>query len=89
MANEHGAGESDIGEDVAKLSFEEALGELERIVRELEMGEGDLEASINGYTRGVQLKKHCEAKLKEAEARIEKIVIGNDGTPGGEPLDNV
>ncbi|MDP4796399.1 MAG: exodeoxyribonuclease VII small subunit, partial [Rhodospirillales bacterium] len=62
--------------------------ELEDIVRELETGDGDLDTSINGYSRGVFLKKHCETKLKEAEARIEKIVVGNDGTVGTEPLDS-
>ena len=71
-----------------KMSFEAALEELENIVRELETGDGDLDTSINGYTRGVFLKKHCEMKLKEAEARIEKIVVGSDGRVATEPLDD-
>ena len=69
--------------DIAKMSFEQALEELEDIVRELETGEGDLDASIKGYTRGAHLKRHCEAKLKEAEAKIEKIVLDGEAT---EPL---
>lgn len=74
--------------DIAQMSFEIALEELESIVRELETGEGDLDTSINGYTRGVFLKRHCEAKLKEAEARIDKIVVGANGAVDTEPLDD-
>ena len=78
-----------IPEDIASLSFEAALAQLEDIVRELETGERDLDQSIEGYARGVHLKKHCEAKLKEAEAKIEKIVVGPDGNAAGvEPLDD-
>lgn len=74
--------------DIAKLSFEDAMAELEDIVRKLEAGEGDLDSAIEGYTRGTWLKRHCEAKLKEAEAKIEKIVPGADGgVAGSEPLD--
>ena len=62
-----------------ELSFEEALGELEKIVRQLESGGADLKASIDGYERGMALKKLCEGKLKEAQARIEKITLGTDG----------
>ncbi len=69
-----------IPSDIAKMSFEDALGELEDIVRELESGQGALDQSINAYARGAFLKKHCEAKLKDAQTRIEKIVTG----PGGE-----
>ena len=78
-----------IPDDIKAMTFEAALEELEDIVRELETGEGDLDASINGYTRGVHLKKHCETKLKEAEARIDKIVVGKDGeATGTTPLDD-
>ena len=88
MAKEKTVAEDAVPEDIAKMSFEAALEELEEIVRELETGEGDLDASINGYTRGVHLKKHCEAKLKEAEARIDKIVVGAGGAVSSEPLDD-
>ncbi|MDE2336827.1 MAG: exodeoxyribonuclease VII small subunit [Alphaproteobacteria bacterium] len=60
-------------------TFEAALAELEKIVRQLESGGGDLNASITSYERGMALKKICEDKLKEAQSRIEKITIGNDG----------
>lgn len=72
--------------DIAKLSFEEALAELERIVRALEEGRGKLEDSIRAYERGALLKKHCEQKLREAQAKVEKIVIGPDGKPSAEPF---
>ncbi|WP_112663216.1 exodeoxyribonuclease VII small subunit [Microvirga flavescens] len=70
------------------LPFEKALAELEDIVRRLERGDVPLEDSIAIYERGEALKKHCEALLKKAEARIEKITIGADGQAAGTtPLD--
>jgi exodeoxyribonuclease VII small subunit len=63
----------------AKLTFEAAMRELEEIVTALEKGNVDLEKSIELYARGEFLKKHCESLLKNAEARIEKIVQGADG----------
>jgi len=66
--------------DIAKLSFEDALKELESIVTQLEQGKVDLEKSIEIYERGTHLKAHCEAKLKDAQARIEKIVVASDGS---------
>lgn len=74
--------------DLTGLSFENALKELEAIVARLERGDVGLEDSITIYERGEALKKHCEALLKRAEARIEKITLGADGRPRGtEPLD--
>jgi exodeoxyribonuclease VII small subunit len=74
--------------DIASLSFEKALAQLEEIVNRLESGKADLEQSIEIYERGEALKKHCEKLLKDAEARIEKITLKPDGTPlGTEPLD--
>ena len=72
--------------DIAKLSFEDALAELEKIVRTLEDGRGKLEDSIKAYERGALLKRHCEAKLREAQAKVDKIVIGPDGKPGTAPF---
>jgi exodeoxyribonuclease VII small subunit len=69
------------------VSFEEALAELETIVRDLESGKTTLEKSIAAYERGMTLKNHCESKLREAQARIEKIVISPDGSIGVAPLD--
>jgi exodeoxyribonuclease VII small subunit len=69
------------------MSFEQALAELERIVAELESGKTDLEQSIEAYERGARLKAHCEAKLKEAQLRVEKIVLGSSGPTGVEPAE--
>ena len=72
---------------IEDMSFETALAELENIVGRLESGQGGLEDSIKIYERGVALRLHCEAKLKNAESRIEKITIGQDGSVSTEPLD--
>lgn len=71
---------SDLPADIAALTFEDALAELERIVRQLEEGKGRLDEAIEAYTRGVQLKRHCEAKLAEAQARVERIVLAANGS---------
>lgn len=76
-----------IPSDIAKLSFEDALEQLEDIVRQLEDGSGALDASIKAYERGAHLKQHCESKLKEARQRVEKVVLGVEGEPGLEPAD--
>lgn len=74
--------------DVAALPFEAALKELEGIVARLERGDVPLEESIAIYTRGEALKARCDALLKQAEARIERITLGADGKPTGTtPLD--
>ncbi|MBP2235418.1 exodeoxyribonuclease VII small subunit [Sinorhizobium kostiense] len=74
--------------DVSALSFEQAVEELERIVSALERGDVALDKSIEIYERGEALKKHCEALLKAAEDRIEKIRLDRAGRPQGvEPLD--
>lgn len=74
--------------EISALSFEKALAALEDIVARLEAGKVDLEESIKIYERGEALRKHCEAKLKEAEARIEKITLDPAGKPTGiAPLD--
>ncbi len=65
--------------DVTQLSFEQALGELEKIVSQLERGDVALEDSISMYERGAALKAHCEAKLKDAQLKVEQIVMGPDG----------
>lgn len=72
---------------IDKLSFEDALGELETIVRDLETGKAPLEDSITAYERGIALKKHCEKKLRDAQEKIEKITVREDGSLSTEPLD--
>jgi exodeoxyribonuclease VII small subunit len=65
--------------DIAKLSFEDALGELERIVKGLESGSQKLEEAITAYERGAALRRHCEEKLRQVEARVAAIVETPDG----------
>lgn len=77
-----------IPDEIKALSFEEALEELKAIVGSLESGESKLDQAIAAYERGALLKSHCEAKLREAKAKIEKVNIGADGTPSGtEPFE--
>ena len=66
-------------QDIAALSFEDALAELEGIVKSLEGGQQKLEDSITAYERGALLRRHCEAKLAEAETRVQAIVQRADG----------
>lgn len=76
-----------VPDEIARMSFEEALAELEAIVRRLEDGAGELDAAIAAYERGALLKAHCEAKLKEAQSRVEKIVLNSNGEASAEPAD--
>jgi exodeoxyribonuclease VII small subunit len=73
--------------DIRELSFERALKELESIVERLEKGAVELEESIAIYERGEALREHCDRLLKQAEARVEKLTLGPNGTPtGAEPF---
>lgn len=69
----------DLAADLSGMSFEKALLALEDVVRKLESGEVPLDESISLYERGEQLRRHCQARLDAAQARIEKIVAGPDG----------
>lgn len=69
--------------EVRQMTFEQALAELRQIVERLEKGEVQLDEAINAYARGNALKQHCEAKLQEAEAKIERIRVGEDGDAAG------
>ena len=73
--------------DIASLSFEQALAELEAIVQKLESGQAPLEESIAMYERGATLKAHCEARLEAARLRVEKIVVGPQGAERAEPAE--
>ncbi|HVC54182.1 MAG TPA: exodeoxyribonuclease VII small subunit [Stellaceae bacterium] len=74
-----------IPDDIAAMSFEDALAELEQIVRRLEGGQVRLDDAIQSYERGTQLKRHCERKLSEAQQRVDRIVIAPDGAVSAEP----
>jgi exodeoxyribonuclease VII small subunit len=79
---------AEIAPDIAAMSFEDALRALEDVVRKLESGDVPLDDSINLYARGEDLRRHCQARLDAASARIERIVSGPDGQPTGtRPLD--
>jgi len=71
-----------MADDITGLSFEDALAQLEVIVRDLEKGQLKLEQAITAYERGAQLRKHCEDKLREADERVRVIVERADGTLG-------
>ena len=74
--------------DIAAMSFEQALGQLESIIEGLERGDVPLEESIRAYQRGEALKTHCANLLKSAEDKVEKIRLSREGKPvGTEPLD--
>ncbi len=72
---------------IKDMSFEDALAELEAIVRQLEAGDAPLEESITIYQRGAKLKAHCEGKLKSAQLKVEKIVLTPDGSASTEAFD--
>ncbi len=83
MTNENAA-----AEDLSAMPFEKAMQELERIVAELEKGSVSLDDSVRLYARGKALQDRCEKLLAEAEARVEKITLGENGAPRGvAPLD--
>lgn len=69
--------------DIQEMSFEDALRALEDVVRRLESGDVPLDDAITLYERGEDLRKHCQARLDAAQARIEKIVAGPDGIARG------
>jgi exodeoxyribonuclease VII small subunit len=74
--------------DIAQLSFERAIEELESIVKRLEDGKVPLEESVAIYERGEALKRRCEDLLRQAEARVQKVTLDAAGNPTGtEPLD--
>lgn len=79
---------NDAAADIAAMPFESAMQELERIVGELEKGAVSLDDSVKLYARGKALQERCEKLLAEAEARIEKITLGENGAPTSvAPLD--
>jgi len=86
---EVGMAKTAAGPDIATMSFEDALRELEQIVHRLEAGDVPLEDSIRIYERGAALKAHCDTRLKEAELKIEKVKVGADGAKGLEPADDL
>lgn len=73
---------------IKDMSFEQAMGELEQVVRQLETGDVPLDDSIALYERGDALRKHCDSKLKAAEAKVEQITADAEGNAAGvKPFD--
>ena len=80
--------EKEMSEKINELSFEEALEKLETIVSQLESGQIKLDDAVKVYEQGNQLKKICEEKLKNAQMKVEKLLLDKQGTPvSTEPLD--
>ena len=73
--------------EIAALSFEDALRALEQIVSRLESGDVPLDDSISLYEKGEELRRHCQARLDAAQARIDKIVASPDGKTTTRPFD--
>ena len=76
-----------MADDIKTMSFETALAELEAIVAKLGRGDAPREESITIYQRGAALKAHCEGKLKDAQLKVEKIVLDGNGNAATVPLD--
>lgn len=74
-------------DSIPSLSFEQALKELENIVRRLESGSQDLDSSIQDYVTGTALKEHCQNKLAAAKLKVEAIVKNAGGAVATEPFD--
>ena len=75
---------------ISEMTFEQAMSELEKIVTQLERGDVPLEDSISLYEKGAELKKRCEAKLKEAEQKVAAITLDEDGlVTGTKPLEGL
>lgn len=75
-------------DDIKGFSFEQAMGELEQIVRKLEEGKAPLEDAIHLYERGSKLQAHCDTKLRQAEAKVEKITLSPEGQVTAESFDS-
>jgi exodeoxyribonuclease VII small subunit len=74
---------------ITELSFEEAMAALEQVVGRLERGEVPLEKSIALYERGAALRAHCEAKLKDAEEKVELIRAQEGRAIGTTPVEGL
>jgi exodeoxyribonuclease VII small subunit len=74
-------------ESISKMTFEEALAELERIVVKLESGKESLEAAINDYEYGNALREYCDKRLNEAKLKIDKIILKEDSSITIEPAE--
>ena len=67
-----------VNDSLEKMTFEEAMKELERLVDSLDKGDVSLDEAIAAYDRGSQLKDHCQKKLNEAKMKVETIQSSGD-----------
>ena len=77
--------DSSVPPEIAALSFEEALAQLDAIVRDLESGQGKLDEAIQAYERGALLRRHCDSKLRDAQMTVERIARTEEGGATTEP----
>jgi exodeoxyribonuclease VII small subunit len=77
---------AELAAEIKDLSYEDALKELEGLIRKLESGSIDLADSIASYERGAALAAHCSRLLEATEQKVERLVLGPDGKPTEEPL---
>lgn len=82
-----GVQERQVDEPIDKLSYEDALAELETLIRKLETGSIDLADSIASYERGVALAAHCSGLLEETEKKVQRLVLGPRGEPSEVPME--
>lgn len=76
-----------MSDTTTQMSFEAALGELEKLVQELERGQLDLDEAISAYERGTALKELCRQKLADAQMRVEKLSVNASGEARAEAFD--
>ena len=74
---------------IEHMSFELALNQLEAIVQKLERGQLDLDQSIKAYEIGTRLRQHCDAKLRDARLRVEKLTLAKDSTVSLEAMESL
>ncbi|GEO82336.1 exodeoxyribonuclease VII small subunit [Pararhodospirillum oryzae] len=86
-ATDRASEKGDAASALATLTFEQALAELETIVRELEQGSVDLDKAVSAYERGVALRRACETRLAEARMTVERIAAEPEGSPTTRPFD--
>ena len=75
--------------DFDKLTYEDALAQLEAIVRDLEGGRIKLDDAVEAYEKATVLKKFCEDKLQAALLKIEKITVAQNGDVNVEAFDKI
>ncbi len=71
-----------------KINFEASISELEELVEKMERGDFSLEESLAQFERGISLARACQQALREAELKVEQLVVTNDGKESLVPFDS-